>query len=44
MAISGLDMAFWDTLGHAAGWRVVKLLGASSAIGWMRRLTWRQPR
>lgn len=27
MAVSGLDMAFWDALGHAAGWPVAKLLG-----------------
>ena len=27
MAVSGLDMAFWDALGHAAGQPLVKLLG-----------------
>jgi mandelate racemase len=27
MAVSGLDMAFWDALGKAAGWPVVRLLG-----------------
>jgi mandelate racemase len=27
MAVSGLDMAFWDALGKAAGWAVVRLLG-----------------
>jgi mandelate racemase len=29
MAISGLDMAFWDALGQAAGWPVAKLLGGA---------------
>ena len=27
MAVSGLDMAFWDALGKAADWPVVRLLG-----------------
>ena len=27
MAVAGLDMAFWDALGKAAGWPVVRLLG-----------------
>src|SRR6185437_4108726 len=27
MAVSGLDMAFWDALGQAAGWPVATLLG-----------------
>jgi mandelate racemase len=27
MAVSGLDMAFWDALGKTAGWPVVRLLG-----------------
>jgi mandelate racemase len=27
MAVSGVDMAFWDALGKAAGWPVVRLLG-----------------
>ena len=27
MAVSGLDMAFWDVLGRAAGWPVGRLLG-----------------
>ncbi len=27
MVVSGLDMAFWDALGQAAGWPVVRLLG-----------------
>lgn len=27
MAVSGLDMAFWDALGQAAGWPVARLLG-----------------
>jgi mandelate racemase len=27
MALSGLDMAFWDALGKVAGWPVVRLLG-----------------
>ena len=27
VAVSGLDMAFWDALGQAAGWPVAKLLG-----------------
>jgi mandelate racemase len=30
MAISGLDMAFWDVLGQAAGKPVVELLGGSA--------------
>jgi mandelate racemase len=29
MAVSGLDMAFWDALGQAAGLPLVKLLGGS---------------
>jgi len=29
MAVSGLDMAFWDVLGHAAGLPVVRLLGGT---------------
>lgn len=29
MALSGLDMAFWDALGHAAGQPVARLLGGS---------------
>ncbi len=29
MAVSGLDMAFWDALGQAAGQPLVKLLGGS---------------
>lgn len=29
MAASGLDMAFWDALGQAAGWPVVRLLGGA---------------
>jgi mandelate racemase len=29
MALSGLDMAFWDALGQAAGWPVVTLLGGA---------------
>src|SRR5580693_4559146 len=29
MAVSGLDMAFWDALGQAAGWPVAKLLGGA---------------
>jgi len=29
MAVSGLDMAFWDALGHATGWPVAKLLGGT---------------
>ena len=29
MAVSGLDMAFWDILGQAAGWPVVRLLGGA---------------
>ena len=29
MAVSGLDMAFWDALGHAAGQPLVSLLGGS---------------
>lgn len=27
MVVSGLDMAFWDALGRAAGWPVARLLG-----------------
>jgi mandelate racemase len=27
MAVAGLDMAFWDALGKAAGWPVARLLG-----------------
>lgn len=27
MAVSGLDMALWDALGHATGWPVARLLG-----------------
>jgi mandelate racemase len=27
MAVAGFDMAFWDALGHAAGWPVARLLG-----------------
>ena len=27
MVVSGLDMAFWDALGQAAGWPVARLLG-----------------
>jgi mandelate racemase len=30
MAVSGLDMAFWDALGQAAGQPLAKLLGGSS--------------
>jgi mandelate racemase len=30
MAVSGLDMAFWDALGHAAGWPVARLLGGEA--------------
>lgn len=29
MAVAGLDMAFWDALGKAAGWPVAKLLGGA---------------
>lgn len=29
MAVSGLDMAFWDALGHASGQPLVTLLGGS---------------
>ena len=29
MAVSGLDMAFWDALGRAAGWPVARLLGGA---------------
>lgn len=29
MAVSGLDMAFWDALGQAAGWPLAELLGGS---------------
>lgn len=28
MAVAGIDMALWDALGRAAGWPVVRLLGA----------------
>ena len=31
MAVSGLDMAFWDALGKAADWPVVRLLGGAPA-------------
>jgi mandelate racemase len=34
MAVSGLDMAFWDALGHAAGWPVAKLLGGTPRPPW----------
>jgi mandelate racemase len=30
MAVSGLDMAFWDALGHAAGRPVAELLGGTA--------------
>ncbi len=30
MAVSGLDMAYWDALGKAAGWPVVNLLGGEA--------------
>lgn len=29
MAVSGLDMAFWDALGQQAGWLVARLLGGA---------------
>ncbi|HEX7967696.1 MAG TPA: enolase C-terminal domain-like protein [Stellaceae bacterium] len=31
MAVSGLDMAFWDALGQHAGWPVARLLGGAPA-------------
>ena len=31
MAVSGLDMAFWDALAKAAGWPLAKLLGGDTA-------------
>ena len=32
MAVSGLDMAFWDALGQAAGKPVIELLGGTGAL------------
>ena len=31
MAVSGLDMAFWDALGQQVGWPVARLLGGAPA-------------
>lgn len=39
MAVSGLDMAFWDALGQAAGQPLVKLLGGSARRGRSRPMT-----
>ena len=40
MAVSGLDMAFWDALGQAAGQPLVELLGGSPR---QRSRLWRSP-